>query len=220
MRNVSEAVREKLRAEMESLKTLSRDQLKTRWKDLYGIEVPLRFSRGLLMRSVAYRMLERVLGGLKPGVRRLLEKVAENASKRIPSKVSIPAKVLPGTILIRQWGGVRHEVTVLEDGLQTPSIALQGRAPHHRQPLVGSVVLWPQGSRKERGRWSALAIRFAVAPCTRANRPKKASSRTSTRSTRNVKPARRSSRVSKVRDGDWSRHITTTVVSAGEKIPQ
>jgi hypothetical protein len=125
MRNVSEAVREKLRAEMESLKTLSRDQLKTRWKDLYGIEVPLRFSRDLLMRSVAYRMQERVLGGLKPGVRRLLEKVTENASKWIPGKVSIPTKVLPGTILIRDWGGVRHEVTVLEDGVMF-------RGKHHR----------------------------------------------------------------------------------------
>ena len=117
MRNVSDAVREKLKAEIASLETLSRDQLKALWKNLYGIEVPIRFSRDLLMRSIAYRMQERVLGGIKPGVRKLLEKVAENARAKIPNEVPVPLKILPGTILIREWGGVRHEVTVLKEGV-------------------------------------------------------------------------------------------------------
>ena len=125
MRRVSDAVRGRLKAEIASLETLSRDQLKTRWRDLYAVEVPIRFSNDLLMRSIAYRMQERVLGGIKPGVRRLLEKVAENARTRSQDDVPLPLKVLPGTILIREWNGVRHEVTVLKDGVMF-------RGKHHR----------------------------------------------------------------------------------------
>ena len=138
MRSVSDAVRGRLKAEIASLETLSRDQLKTRWRDLYAVEVPIRFSNDLLIRSIAYRIQERVLGGIKPGVRRLLEKVAENARTLNPEEVSVPLKVLPGTILIREWGGVRHEVTVLKDGVMF-------RGKHHRS--LSSVANIITGSR-------------------------------------------------------------------------
>jgi DUF2924 family protein len=70
----------------------------------------------LLRRTVAYRMQENVLGALKPVTRRLLERVAEGARMRKPTKVVPLRKVGPDTILIREWGGARHEVTVLENG--------------------------------------------------------------------------------------------------------
>ncbi len=138
MRNVSDAVRQKLKAEISCLETLSRDQLKSRWKDVFGTEVPIRFSRDLLIRSIAYRLQERVLGGLKPSVRRLLEKVAENARTQVTDELPAPLKVLPGTILIREWGGVRHEVTVLKDGVMF-------RGKHHRS--LSSVANIITGSR-------------------------------------------------------------------------
>ena len=36
---------------------------------------------------------------------------------RKPTKVVPMRKVGPDTILIREWGGTRHEVTVVEDGV-------------------------------------------------------------------------------------------------------
>ena len=57
-----------------------------------------------------------MLGGLKPATRRLLERIAEDARARKPTKVVQTRKLGPNTILIREWGGTRHQVTVLENG--------------------------------------------------------------------------------------------------------
>jgi hypothetical protein len=62
-------------------------------------------------------MQENVLGGLKPATRRLLERVAEDARARKPTKIVPLRKVGPNTILIREWVGTRHEVTVVKNGV-------------------------------------------------------------------------------------------------------
>ena len=65
-RNVPDKERQKLSAEVSLLESLDLEQLRARWKILFETEAPPRFSRDLLMRAVAYRIQERVLGGLKP----------------------------------------------------------------------------------------------------------------------------------------------------------
>src|ERR1700719_3282819 len=114
---VSHKEREKLSAEIAALEALDLNQLRVQWKLLYEIEAPPHLSRDLLRRAVAYRMQENLLGGLKPATRRLLERVAEDARARKPTKVVPTRKVGPNTILIREWGGTRHEVTVVESGV-------------------------------------------------------------------------------------------------------
>jgi hypothetical protein len=116
MRKVSNKEREKLSAEIAGLESLDLNQLRAQWKLLYEIEAPPHLSRDWLRRAVAYRMQENVLGGLKPATRRLLERVAEDARARKTTKVVTTRKVGPNTILIREWGGTRHQVTVLENG--------------------------------------------------------------------------------------------------------
>ena len=117
MRKISDKEREKLSAEIASLESLDLTQLRSQWKLLYEIEAPPHLSRDWLRRAVAYRIQENVLGGLKPATRRLLERVAEDARVRKPTKVVPMRKVGPNTILIREWGGTRHEVTVVENGV-------------------------------------------------------------------------------------------------------
>src|SRR6202158_2444920 len=116
MRKVSDKAREKLSAEIAGLESLDLNQLRARWKLLYETEAPPHLSRDWLRRAVAYRMQENVLGGLKPATRRLLERIAEDARARKTSKVVPLRKIGPNTILIREWGGTRHQVTVLENG--------------------------------------------------------------------------------------------------------
>jgi len=116
MRKVSDKEREKLSAEIAGLESLDLHQLRIRWKLLYEIEAPPHLSRDWLRRAVAYRMQENVLGGLKPATRRLLNRVSEDARTSKRSKVVTTRKVGPNTILIREWGGTRHEVTVVENG--------------------------------------------------------------------------------------------------------
>jgi DUF2924 family protein len=116
MRNVSDKEREKLTAEITGLESLDLSQLRAQWKLLYETDAPPHLSRDLLRRAVAYRMQENILGGLKPATRRLLERVAENARAHKPTKVVPTRRVGPSAILLREWGGTRHEVTVLENG--------------------------------------------------------------------------------------------------------
>jgi len=117
LRKLPDKERQKLSAEIALLETLDVDQLRVRWKILYETEAPTRFSRDLLMRAVAYRMQERVLGGLKPATRRLFERLSQDASARRPVRVTHLRKLSPGALLIREWGGTKHQVTVLERGV-------------------------------------------------------------------------------------------------------
>jgi hypothetical protein len=116
MRNVSDKERESVCAEITGLESLDLTQLRVRWKLLYEIDAPPHLSRDLLRRAVAYRIQKKVLGGLKPATLRLLRRVAEDARMRKPTKLVPTRKVGPNAILIREWGGIRHEVTVLENG--------------------------------------------------------------------------------------------------------
>jgi hypothetical protein len=116
MRNVSDKERDKLSAEIAGLESRDLSQLRAQWKLLYETEAPPHLSRDLLRRAVAYRMQENVLGGLKPATRRLLRRVAEDARVRKPTKVVPTKRVSPNAILIREWGGTRHGVTVIENG--------------------------------------------------------------------------------------------------------
>jgi hypothetical protein len=116
-RNVPDKERQKLSAEVSLLESLDLEQLRARWKILFETEALPRFSRDLLMRAVAYRIQERVLGGLKPATRRLFERVSQDARARRPIRVAPVRKLAPGALLIRQWGGAKHQVTVLEGGV-------------------------------------------------------------------------------------------------------
>ena len=62
-------------------------------------------------------MQENVLGGLKPATRRLLARIAVDARARQPTNLVPMRKARVNTILIREWGGTRHEVTVVENGV-------------------------------------------------------------------------------------------------------
>jgi hypothetical protein len=103
--------------EIERLKSATAVDLKERWRSLYGAEPPLRISRDLLVRALAYRTQEQALGGLKPSTRRLLARVAAHASANRPVEVAPEPDLKPGTVLLREWHGTQHQVIVREDGI-------------------------------------------------------------------------------------------------------
>ena len=107
---------EDLAREVGSLSTLGSKTLKEKWRTLYGAAPPRQVSRSLMIRAIAYRIQEKSLGGLKPATRRLLMQFAhDDAAARTP--VAAPSRtVQPGAVLVREWRGISHQVSVLEKG--------------------------------------------------------------------------------------------------------
>ncbi len=114
-RNTHEA----LRAEIAALDDLALEALRGRWRELYRTAAPPGFRRDLLIRAIAYRMQEKVLGGLAPATRRKLLKIAKDAEAGDGfTAADAPRSLRPGTRLIRDWKGVVHTVEVLDDGFE------------------------------------------------------------------------------------------------------
>ena len=104
-----------LREVLASFSTCDRSELLACWNDLYAAAPPSGISTPLLLRAVAYKLQERAYGGLKPVVRRFLEKTARDATRgKAVTGISV-AK--PGTRLVREWRGVTYEVIIIPDGV-------------------------------------------------------------------------------------------------------
>ena len=118
-RMVSDIKSEKLEQELKDLETRGDDELKKRWRSLYGTNPPQKIHRSLLIAAIAHRTQENALGALKSSVRRHLMQVqaANNptTSRASPHHPSLRPRA--GTVLVRDWGGVTHQAKVLEDGI-------------------------------------------------------------------------------------------------------
>jgi Protein of unknown function (DUF2924) len=118
MKNRSHAAdRNHLERQLAALSALNVKHLKDRWRSVYGKEPPPRIHHDLLTRALAYQLQERALGGLKPSTRRLLDRIGQDGSSSQVIRVVAHRKTAPGTVLIREWQGTSHRVTVREDGV-------------------------------------------------------------------------------------------------------
>ena len=91
--------------------------LRQQWRTLYKAEASPHLSRELLLRAVAYRMQEVVLGGLRPQRQRQLRQFAHQLNDSQEGRVRPRPELKPGTRLVREWQGRTYEVLVLDDGL-------------------------------------------------------------------------------------------------------
>ena len=105
---------EELTTELETLRGMSRQQLKDRWRALYKAAPPVAFTPDLLARGIAWRLQEKALGGLSAEARRLLGAGGEGAS---PRRRSARASLRTGNRLVRRWRGRTYVVEVTEGGL-------------------------------------------------------------------------------------------------------
>jgi hypothetical protein len=109
--------RKAIAGKLPALASLPIKELKREWRSLYGSAPPLRISRELLVRAVAYRIQEQALGVLKESTRKLLLRLARDARDGKPLKISPSAPTSAGTVLMREWQGITHEVRVLDRGV-------------------------------------------------------------------------------------------------------
>lgn len=102
----------KLAGKLAAVNAMTAAQLKEEWVCVHGAPAPS-LSPDLLRRGLAHRLQERAHGGLDRRSRAIITRSTGTSSK----PVSVPPRKLsPGTRLVRDWHGVGHSVTVLDDG--------------------------------------------------------------------------------------------------------
>lgn len=106
-------------ARLAALKNTPTQELKQQWRELFDSEPPA-FNRSYLESRLAYRIQELAYGGLKPETLRRLEALGEqlDGGNITLRRIRTDNKPIAGTRLIREWQGVEHCVTVLQDGYE------------------------------------------------------------------------------------------------------
>lgn len=105
--------------QLTGLATLSQAQLRTEWRKYHkGQLMPAGLGRDLAGGAIAWKMQERVRGGLAPATSRELKRLANQLRETGDINLGKAPLLKPGTKLVRQWHGTIYHVLVLDDGFQ------------------------------------------------------------------------------------------------------
>jgi DUF2924 family protein len=113
-------------AEIARIRALSPDGLRRRWRAVFGRKPPGGLSKDLLGRMIAMRIQEQAFGGLDRESLTFLDGLARRG---VPPR----RQLKPGTVLLREYQGRRHTVTVGREGfdwqgMTYPSLSAIARA--------------------------------------------------------------------------------------------
>jgi Protein of unknown function (DUF2924) len=98
-------------AEIDRVRSLTGDALRRRWRAVFGRPVPQHLTADLLRRMIANRLQEEAFGTLDRATLKLLDGLARRDGSR-----SAERNLKIGTVLVRDYRGRRHTVTVGPDG--------------------------------------------------------------------------------------------------------
>ena len=102
---------------IDHLERLSRAELRVLWEQEFAAKPPASLGRDILALAIAYARQERRYGGLARPVAkeldRLLARVLRDGETPQPNRIPL---LRAGTILVREWRGVTHHVTITDDG--------------------------------------------------------------------------------------------------------
>ncbi len=105
--------------DVDNLVSLSRAELRDQWARELGEAAPTSLGRDILALGVAYSKQERIHGGIRRSIGRELDRLLSRALRPELGEVAHhPPPPLPriGTVLVREWNGVTHHVTIVADG--------------------------------------------------------------------------------------------------------
>ena len=101
---------------MENLIKMDTTALQKQWKAEFGAKPPHRASREYLLGSLAWQAQAKQMGGLSRAATRQINQLVQQLQD---GKTLIPQNQLiikPGTKLLREYQGIKHEVIVAEGG--------------------------------------------------------------------------------------------------------
>lgn len=106
-------------AQVAALPDKPTDELKRMWRDLFGTSLPP-YNRAFLVKRLAYRIQELAFGGLSEETEERLDSLARDAVYADPARMRrrLVNRPVTGTRLMREWQGVEHHVTVLDNGFE------------------------------------------------------------------------------------------------------
>jgi hypothetical protein len=104
-----------IETELERIRVMPIVELRALWRAKFKSAPPAAFGPDLLRRSIAYKIQENAYGGLDRPTARLLNQLIAQYAKA-PGKIALPRLIKPGAILVREWKGTSHRVTVAEVG--------------------------------------------------------------------------------------------------------
>ena len=112
-------MKETIITKLASLKDTSTADLRTLWGKLFETEPP-RQNRRFLESRLAYRIQELEYGGLKPATIERLEALGKELSggKVALRRIRTDLPPISGTRLIREYQGVEHCATVMDNGFE------------------------------------------------------------------------------------------------------
>jgi len=100
--------------DLADLGRLSRSQLRELWQKEVGEKPPAPFGLEPLALGIAYVRQERLYGGHRKTTLRELDRLFERALAGSTGEGKVLGR--PGTILVREWQGTTHHVTVVAEG--------------------------------------------------------------------------------------------------------
>jgi hypothetical protein len=104
--------REGIEAEIDRVRSLGVDSLRTLWRTTFRSSPPPAFSKDILARFLCWHIQEQAFGGLDPKTAKHLDGLARGDR----SRADRPRRLKPGTVLLREYQGERHTVTVVAKG--------------------------------------------------------------------------------------------------------
>ena len=106
-------------AQVAALRSMPAPELRKQWQKLFETPPP-RYNRRFLESRLAYRIQELAYGGLEPATVARLEalgKQLDGGNLKV-RRVRADNRPIAGTRLIREYQGIEHCVTVLQDGYE------------------------------------------------------------------------------------------------------
>ena len=104
--------REAIEAEIDRVRSLGLDELRTLWRTTLRSSPPPALTKDLMARFLCWHIQEQALGGLDRDTTKLLDRLARGDKPGADT----PRRLKPGTVLVREYQGERHTVTVGPDG--------------------------------------------------------------------------------------------------------
>ena len=146
-------------ARIAGLPELSMDEIKALWRRLFGSDNPTP-NRQFLERRIAYKLQEIEFRKVDPNLlernKRRIEALVETGKAR---KLDRDIRLMPGTVLTREYQGIEHRMAVAQDG----QYEFEGR----RYPSLSMIAREITGTR-----WSGPLFFGVKAPAKQKNSKK------------------------------------------------